>query len=404
MILFGHPTGSPFSHHAALAHLEAGQLEAFCVPWMPTKSELNFLCKVPGLRGNAERLARRSFAPLVEAEMIQGKMGEWMRMARRVLFDGRYATEALSYEANDWLMRTMSRESRRGSVKAVHAYEDCSLWTFEEAKRQGKGCIYNLPIGYYPAWEQKQQALIAEYADWLPPEGLSSSLYVRPQQKLEEMRLADLVLVPCSFVKSTIDQFIDKDIVVAPFGVDLEFWRPDPSIEKSGPLRFVYAGQCALRKGVPVLLEAWRRAELKEATLDLVGGWRFSESRKQQLPQGVTWFSPVSSERLRTHFQDSDVFVFPSFFEGFGMVILEAMACGLPVITTEATAGPDILDEHSGRIFSSGDIDALTELLRWFSEHRASLPLMRREARRKAEQHEWQGYRRRVSSAAMSFG
>src|SRR5437870_5753527 len=35
-ILFGHPTGNPNSHHAALAHLEAGRLEAFCVPWMPT--------------------------------------------------------------------------------------------------------------------------------------------------------------------------------------------------------------------------------------------------------------------------------------------------------------------------------------------------------------------------------
>jgi len=94
-----------------------------------------------------------------------------MRMARRVLFSGRFASEALSYEANDWLMRTMSRESWRRSVTAVHAYEDCSLWSFEEAKRQGKACIYNLPIGYYLAWEKKQQELADEYADWLPSEG-----------------------------------------------------------------------------------------------------------------------------------------------------------------------------------------------------------------------------------------
>jgi FkbM family methyltransferase len=51
-VLFGHPTGNPNSHHAALAHLEAGWLEAFCVPWMPSAPELALLSRIPGLKAN----------------------------------------------------------------------------------------------------------------------------------------------------------------------------------------------------------------------------------------------------------------------------------------------------------------------------------------------------------------
>ena len=124
-------------------------------------------------------------------------------------------------------MRTMKRECHRKSVTAVHAYEDCSLWQFEEAKRLGKGCIYDMPIGYYPAWEQTQAELARCYVDWLPAGGLPSLRYVRPAQKRREMELADLVIVPSTFVKKTIEEFhTDKRVAYAPYGVDSEFWKP----------------------------------------------------------------------------------------------------------------------------------------------------------------------------------
>src|ERR1044071_2566589 len=166
-VLFGHPTGNPNSHHAALAHFESGRLEAFCVPWMPTPAELNSIGRVPGLAPQARRLERRFFAALVTAPRIEGRLGEWSRLAKRMI-GGPWADERLSYQANDWLMRTMGRACRRFSVTAVHSYEDCSLWQFQEAKRLGKACIYDLPIGYYPAWEQTQSELARRYAEWLP--------------------------------------------------------------------------------------------------------------------------------------------------------------------------------------------------------------------------------------------
>jgi glycosyltransferase involved in cell wall biosynthesis len=194
--------------------------------------------------------------------------------------------EALAYEGNDWLMRTMAHECRRLAVTAVHAYEDCALWQFVEAKRLGKACIYDMPIGYYPAWEHTQAELARKFVDWLPTGGLPSSRYVRPQQKRQEMELADLVLAPSSFVAETVQAFHpNKALALAPYGVDLEFWTAGARNEASEVLRFIYAGQISLRKGIPTLLQAWEKAALRSAELQLVGSWHLSDSKRASLPR-----------------------------------------------------------------------------------------------------------------------
>src|SRR6185437_14756501 len=217
-VLFGHPTGNPNSHHAALAHFEAGRLEALCTPWMPSTATLRVLQHVPRLKGMAQRLARRHFPPLAAAPTIQGRAGEWLRLAIRACGGG---DERLSYAANDWLMETMAREVVRPRVTAVHAYEDCSLRQFQAGKRQCKACIYDMPIGYFGAWQESEANLYRTYADWLPDSFDRSLPARRVDQKREEVALADLVLVPSDFVARTLE-FAETDakIAVAPYGVD----------------------------------------------------------------------------------------------------------------------------------------------------------------------------------------
>ena len=400
-ILLGHPSGGPFSHNAALAHFESHRLEAFCVAWMPSLMTLQLLEFVLPLRPMAQRFGRRRFPALAAAPKIQGRLGEMRRLFTRAVGRG---DETLAYQANDWLMQTMRRECRRLSVRAVHAYEDCSLWQFQEAKRLGKACIYDMPIGFYLAWEKTQAQLARQFVDWLPAAGLPSSRYVRPQQKREEMELADLVLAPSSFVAETVRAFYpNKSLALAPYGVDLEFWTPGARSEESETLRFIYAGQISLRKGIPVLLQAWEKAALRSAELQLVGSWNLSDSKKASLPRGVTHVSALSSEALRDHYRRADVFVFPSFFEGLALVLLEAMACGLPAIASAATGGADVLTEASGRLLPVGDLDGLVDSLRWFNQNRSGLPAMGRAARKRAEECTWDRYRRAVTEATSAF-
>jgi glycosyltransferase involved in cell wall biosynthesis len=395
-ILFGHPAGNPNSFNAALAHFEAGRLEAFCVPWMPSEFTLDTLRRVPALRSMTDRLARRRFDPLARASKVQGRLGEIGRLIRRAFGWG---NEGLSYQANDWLMRTMRRECARPTVAAVHAYEDCSLWQFEEARRRGKACIYDMPIGYYPAWEKTQSDLVHKYSDWLPAGGLPSNRHARPAQKLREMQLADLVLAPSRFVEQTIlAVHPDKRVALAPYGVDLDFWRRPADLSGPRHLRFIHAGQISLRKGIPLLLEAWEKAALPGAELHLVGGWNLAADRRGVLPRGVTHVPPCSREELLAHYAASDVFVFPSFFEGFALAMLEAMACGLPVIASEV-ADRGVLPENCGQVLPTGDLDALVDALRWFDRNRDRLPEMSRAVRTNVERFTWGNYRRCVTDA-----
>jgi len=348
----------------------------------------------------AARLERRRFQPLADAPKVQGRIGEIKRLATRALGKG---DERLSYEANDWLMRTMARECRRPALTAVHSYEDCSLCQFEEAQRLDKSCIYDMPIGYYPAWQETERALAQQFTDWLPRGGLGSHKFARPEQKRKEMELADLVLVPSTFVQKTIARFADKQCALAQYGVDTAFWQPPSDVKKDRPLRFLYAGQISIRKGIPVLLEAWKRADLKDAELHLVGTWLLADRIRCALPRNVHWFGACSRQELLGHYQSADVFVFPSFFEGFGLVLLEAMACGLPALASDATAAPDLLDDSTGRVLGAGDIDQWVEAFRDFAGHRHRLPAMIKTAREKACQCTWKRYRESVSTAVEPF-
>jgi glycosyltransferase involved in cell wall biosynthesis len=349
----------------------------------------------------AQRLSRRNFPELANAPTIQGRLGEMRRLLTRAVGHG---DERLSYEANDWLMRTMRRECRRANVTALHSYEDCSQWQFEEARVVGKACLYDMPIGYYPAWEQIQTRLAREYSDWLPAGGLGSIRHVRPAQKVREMELADLVLVPCRFVEATIRAYHpNKQIALAPYGVDLDFWSAPQRAQGNGPLRFINAGQISLRKGIPLLLDAWKKASLVDCQLELVGAWQLADSTRATLPPNVTLLPPCSREDLRERYRAADVFLFPSFFEGFGLVLLEAMACGLPAIASEATAAPDVLDPSCGRLVPTGDVEALIAELRWFDAHRSQLPELSRAARKRAEHFTWDHYRSCVNKAVVSF-
>src|SRR5262249_22495157 len=207
-ILFGHPTGNPNSHNAALAHLEAGLLECVCMPWMPSAATIRVLSLIRPLRPLALRFARRQFAPLSHAPKVQGRVGEVCRLLMRASGRGNGIDQA-----NRWLMRTMARECHRSTVTAVHAYEDCSLWQFMEAKRLGKACIYDMPICYYAARDEIQSELLRKYANWLPHKWSPTAHDMPPEQKRQEMALADLTLVPSRFVEATIREFYPyKDI------------------------------------------------------------------------------------------------------------------------------------------------------------------------------------------------
>ena len=396
MILFGHPTGNPNSYHAALAYWETGKLEAFCVPWFPEKWELGLLNLVPGLSREVKRLQRRRFEPLANAPKVQGRVEEWLRMARRMAGGG----GELLYEANDWLMRTMGEECARETVKAVHSYEDCSLWPFETAKRMGKACVYDMPIGFYGWWQRREQELAKKYRDWLYLEKGSSAQWVRPEQKKKEMELADVVITACTFAKNTIESFFNKHVGLAPYGVDLPEENP-ASIQKDRTFRLIYAGTASVRKGTPLLLETWRKLEWKNAELIMAGAWQLVRPMERHLPPGVRHVGQLAHEGLMDLFRKADWLILPSNFEGYGLVILEALAQGLPVMASTATGAADLPKSPAVQLFEPDNPDQLAEVLIRAKNNQGEN--LSKEARKVAEGCSWESYRKKMREIVAPF-
>lgn len=139
--------------------------------------------------------------------------------------------------------------------------------------------------------------------------------------------------------------------------------------------RVVTIGRYAYQKGYDLLLQAWaeisRIRDLEngeEWSLDIFGQGNQTDYRQLMVELGIDTDrchlnGPV--EDVVKVYQDSSIFVLSSRFEGFGMVLVEAMACGLPVVSFDCPAGPDeiITDGVDGLLVPSGDVHALAEKL-----------------------------------------
>jgi glycosyltransferase involved in cell wall biosynthesis len=178
--------------------------------------------------------------------------------------------------------------------------------------------------------------------------------------------------------------------------VDLRAFSPGA---KSQPgFRAIYAGALSLRKGIPDLLEAARRASVE---LWLVGP-RTSEVEPflREYSGSYLHHGAVAQVRLRELYREADVFVIASVEEGLAMVIAQALACGLPVICTTNTGGDALVrDGVNGFVVPIRDPDAIAARLELVRGDPARLAAMQRAAVDSvAAGHGWADYGRAIAA------
>lgn len=274
---------------------------------------------------------------------------------------------------------------------------DTSSWILaRRAKRAGRGFVLDQTVGHPLA-----------RAGELTKLGLGSDIWPaafaprwRPLREAErcEHELADRVVVAGSFSARTLhDQGVPQEkIAIIPYGVADEFLNVGAARASNPPLggpKFLFAGHLSPRKGVGVLLQAWSKIDITGASLRLAGGGDRQQWQPRNSPASTAFLGQTPRTQLLEEFKQASIFVFPSLFEGFALVLLEAMAAGLPIITTPNTAGPDLIEHgREGLIVPAGDANALEHAM--FSvgsePHRAAA--MGRAAHEKAKRYTWGRY------------
>ena len=297
----------------------------------------------------------------------------------------------------------VAKEIRKGDFResTVYCYEDGALETFKAAKKKGIKCVYELPIGY---WKSAQEIFEEETdlnPDWSDTISRMSVSARKLGRKNDEILLADHIVVPSSFVVRTLEgvELKSDSISIVPYGAP----KPVENLTKdykSKRIRILYVGSLTQRKGISYLFDAMKEFANDEVELTLIGRRTARCKVLDDELNNYRWIETLSHDKVLDEMKQHDVLVFPSLFDGFGLVILEAMSRGLPVITTMNTAGADIVkDGVNGFIVPIRSSGAIAEKIRLLVKDGELRKALSENALKTAGLNSWESYRDNLRKA-----
>jgi len=390
-----HPTGNQNVRHALGALHGAGILSAYrtALAWR-TGSWLG-ACLPGALRREAER---RTY-PEIPWSQIHCRPGR--ELARLLL--PRLGWKSAAAHESGWacvdavyhdLDQATAYALKRQAPGAVYAYEDCALATFRALAGQGVRRIYELPIGHWRRFRQLMDEERGLAPEWMVGNAGAQDSAAKLERKDEELRQADLVVVPSSYVR---DSLVGHPGFTAPVAV-VPYGAPDPvSLDHrtwttTGPLRLLFVGGINQRKGLSYLDALMRRLG-NQATLTVIGRGASNPAINTFLARH-RWIPGLPHAGVLAEMRQHDVLVFPTLHEGLSLATLEALAQGLAVVVTEhAGTGDVIRNGEEGFVVPIRNVDALADRVGQLMD-RTRLRAMGAAALTAAARRSWAAYRR----------
>lgn len=401
MILLAHPTGNANVRAAARALYNAGLLYELdsCICWNP-RTPLGRL--LPS--SLSSQLQRRAF-PGIPSRLLHSyprrEIFRLLGIGRAFPWFQRHESGPLSIDAvyRSFDCHVADRISSLQFLQGVYAYEDGAMQTFHTAKRMGLRCIYDLPIGY---WRSAQQ-IFAEERELKPEWACTLTGLADSAQKLarkdQELTLADAVIVASTFVRSTLENLcaFPVPIHVVPYGAPPPTSGPLAVRHSGQPLRVLYVGSLGQRKGISYALDA---IEVLGSSVRLTLIGRISSRDCHPLNAALSrhrWIDSMPHPQILEQMRHHDVLLFPTLFDGFGLVLTEALSQGLPVITTLHSGAPEcIRDGVEGFIVPIRSSEAIAQCLHKLATDSDLLAAMRLACLSRAAELSWAMYEHRL--------
>ena len=287
-----------------------------------------------------------------------------------------FADASLIYSSLGWGRSFLKVARAKHLPVVVELYVRPSLWK-----------TYQAEFRAFPGWEAE-----------LPCRDMEGAIGT----ERDPCMVADYVIVPAEGVAEDVAEqhhFPREKIRVIPYGVGDSFFqiRNEPQ-----PGRVLFVGGASLGKGIHYLGMAAERLSSLGRYKFRVAGQSHSRITQQPLCRHLEFLGRVPRAEIGGEFAAADVFVLPTLSEGSAGAIYEALACGIPVITTKA-AGSVVRDGIEGRIVPERDPVALAEAIREVVEDREKRDRMAHAARERARDYTWEKYGERLVTALKSF-
>lgn len=288
----------------------------------------------------------------------------------------------------------IARRIRKARPDIIYAYEGAALQTFREARQHEIATIEEQSSGYW-RWTRDLLAREAErrpdFADILPTLKDPAS---RLERKDEELQLADYVFVPSEHVRDTLAGVVPHEkIRMISYGAPEVKPRLHFSGDSSVPLKVLFVGNLGQQKGIGYLFEAMDLLGAM-AELTMVGRRLGANARVDEACRRWKWHETLPHSQVLEIMRQADVLVLPSLSEGCALVVLEALACGLPVIITPNTGSLEFVrDGQEGFVVPICQAETIACRLELLHRNREMLAEMSRRAQATAAQRSWERYR-----------
>lgn len=291
-------------------------------------------------------------------------------------------------------------EKRAKEINVVYGYDDKCLASFRTAKSTPDiRLVYEAAFAYAPYinnvfYEEKE--LEPEWSD-----NLNYFTSERLDKQEEELDLADQVIVASTYAKKTLaSKNIDKKVITVPYGAPMAIPEVELNNKKynSEKLKVLFVGALTQRKGLSYLFKAVERTDAN-VELYVIGSPispTLSATLKSKLSRH-SWSPTMPHAQILAQMYACDVLILPSIAEAFGLVLLEALSRGLPIIATENTGAPDIITHgKEGFIVPIRDAGAISNHLSFLDGNRMELERMSKEAWLRARELSWDRYQRSI--------
>lgn len=277
-----------------------------------------------------------------------------------------FHAESFRFRFLPWFDRWVKRQLHAGDhIISSYGYaNECFKWV-----RQHGGKTFLDAGNSHPAnfWE----ILSEEHRRWnCPYPPVAPHHYKRSLAMMEHV---DFVLSPSRFVTNSFVErgFRPEQIIRNVYPLDLSCFSPSAR-PPDRPLTLISTGSLSLRKGTPYLLEAFRLISQAEPAARLLLTSSIADSARPALAKNsdlpIDWAPSLPHAALADRLRSADIFILPSLEDGFARTVAEALACGLPVITTPNTGASDLVRrDENGEVVPIRDPQAIAEVaLKWW--------------------------------------
>lgn len=394
---------APEMNHLAAALAECGLLQKYIRPYAnQQRTWERAVAHWPGFgRLYSKTFGRRTMPP----ELTSGDIREaavWQDIVRAAaLHFGGSRAKVLAEQLHWGIQQRIAEVAglyAQGAQVVVGSYQ-VSHKMFARASGVK---VLNYPIAHHRFIQRfvaEERELEPSFAATLP-DWSQAPAWQEPELDTE-CELADRILVGSSFAGNTFieEGFPAEKMIIIPYGADLERFSPGQrDTEQGETFRALFVGSIVQRKGISYLLRAYQRFKGPNTELMLVGNYPDDSSPFAPFREDFKHIPHLPQADLPKIYRGADVFVFPGLLEGMGLVVLEAMASGLPVITTPNGPGDLVRDGVDGFVVPIRNVDAIVEKLEYLRAHPEERLRMGQNARERAKLFTWEQYRTKVAN------